>query len=836
MFKIGRKQKALTIKSTVMALALALLAASALVCLDDSRAQAQDAPQVNKTAAKKAPPTVPLPDRLKKLEDAIAKIGEAFKQKTLSDAQLLALRAQLDPLQAEGQAVSESLESNQAAAKKRLDQLGPEPKKDAAPEAATVAQRRAELKANFSQVDGLYKRAKVALVQTKELETKITNRRREILQSVLLKKSHSALHPQFWYDAAQKLPGTLQSIAQLINGWIELAKDQLDKGYWLKFGLFLAGLFLVWWILWTSSRRVLPRREASDPDAYEKVTRAIWVAAVVFAVPTLVAIFLFEGLRYFNLIITTFEPLAAVLLQSVQRVALTAGLARGLLAPAKSHWRLINVDTQRAKRLSRLAVRVMIIVAAVRILEVLFVMTAAPLAVSQLLLVVGTLAVAITIAVTLYGTAHVAAQLDAELGPIVEAQPAMMGFWRLAIWSAVVAIFAANIVGYFNVADFVVNQLVRVTFIAVIAFVLVRLTSAGLTKALEPDSFAGSFAFSTFGIGRQAIGQIAIVLTGLFRLLIYVVAGVALLTPLGVETVSVASTMNALFFGFNVGGIRISLTSLLIALLLLIGGYLAAKAFQGWLEQSYLPNTDLDAGLQNSISTSAKYLGIIAAIAFSLGYLGLNYEKLALVAGALSLGIGFGLQAIVSNFVSGLILLWERSIKVGDWVVVGSDEGYVRRINVRSTEIETFDRQMVIVPNSNLMTGVVKNWVRNNTTGRVIVPIGVSYDTDPDQVRDILLSCAKTHDLVMVDPPPYVIFAGFGDSSLDFELRCYIGNIENALDVRSHMRFEIFRRLKEANIEIPFPQRDINLRDIEKLAAMTRQGPQSDSGSTPESK
>ncbi len=301
-------------------------------------------------------------------------------------------------------------------------------------------------------------------------------------------------------------------------------------------------------------------------------------------------------------------------------------------------------------------------------------------------------------------------------------------------------------------------------------------------------------------------------------------AGIIALVPLGFETDSIFDSMRTAFLGFSVGGVKISLSSIFMAIALLVGGYTLTRAFQRWLNSKYLPSTSLDRGLQNSISTSAGYVGVFAAIAFALSYMGLNFEKLAFVAGALSLGIGFGLQAIVSNFVSGLILLWERSIKVGDWVVVGDEEGHVRKINVRSTEIETFDRQIVIIPNSNLISGVVKNWVRNNTTGRIIVTVGVGYDSDPEKVREILLEAAGTHELIMPEPAPRVVFADFGDSSLNFELRCYLSNVDSSLTVRSHLRFEIFRRLKEAGIEIPFPQRDLNIRNIDTIAKALRGG------------
>src|SRR5205085_10526985 len=146
-----------------------------------------------------------------------------------------------------------------------------------------------------------------------------------------------------------------------------------------------------------------------------------------------------------------------------------------------------------------------------------------------------------------------------------------------------------------------------------------------------------------------------------------------------------------------------------------------------------------------SVSTIIGYLGVIAALTFALAELGIDVQKIALIAGALSVGIGFGLQSVVSNFVSGLILLTERPIRVGDSIVVKGEEGWVRRVRVRATEIETFDRASVIIPNSEFITGVVKNWTRANTLGRVVIKVGVAYDSDPDQVRDILLDIASTH-------------------------------------------------------------------------------------------
>ncbi len=194
---------------------------------------------------------------------------------------------------------------------------------------------------------------------------------------------------------------------------------------------------------------------------------------------------------------------------------------------------------------------------------------------------------------------------------------------------------------------------------------------------------------------------------------------------------------------------------------------------------------------------------LIAAVALALGQLGIEAQQIALVAGALSVGIGFGLQSVVSNFVSGIILLAERPIRVGDWVVVKSEEGIVRRISVRATEIETFDRASVIIPNSEFITGAVKNLTHSDTMGRITVKVRVAYDSDVEAVRDTLIGCAGDHPQVLQTPPPRVFLIAFGDIALEFELRCIVVNVNYGLTVKSDLQMAILRRFRAAGIEIP---------------------------------
>ncbi|MDT8408015.1 MAG: mechanosensitive ion channel [Wenzhouxiangellaceae bacterium] len=268
--------------------------------------------------------------------------------------------------------------------------------------------------------------------------------------------------------------------------------------------------------------------------------------------------------------------------------------------------------------------------------------------------------------------------------------------------------------------------------------------------------------------------------------------------------------------GFDIGDVQLVPTQILAALL--VFGVLTTLL--RWMHQSVVPGwlrrTRLDTGAREAVTAIGNYIGVAVAVIVALSMAGIRFQNLAIVVGALSVGIGFGLQNIVNNFVSGLILLFERPIRRGDWIEVGNTEGYVRQISIRSTRLETFDRAEVIIPNAELATTQVVNWQLRDSWGRVIVPVAVAYGSDTAKVRDVLLRVAHTHPNTMrgglAVPDPVVLFRCFGDSALDFELRFFIPQIDQRLHVISDINFAIDAAFREEGIEIPFPQRDIHLK------------------------
>jgi len=303
-----------------------------------------------------------------------------------------------------------------------------------------------------------------------------------------------------------------------------------------------------------------------------------------------------------------------------------------------------------------------------------------------------------------------------------------------------------------------------------------------------------------------------------------VLALVAVFAPLialtwGARATDIADAWRLLISGVQIGDIRLSLDSLIVLAVVFSLGVFVTRWLKNLLGRSILPQTRMDVGAQTAIVTGTGYVGLTLAALIAVSTAGLNLSSLAVVAGALSVGIGFGLQTIVSNFVSGIILLIERPIKEGDWIEVSGQSGYVRKISVRSTRIETFDRHDVIIPNSDLIAGIVRNMTLSNKSGRLMLPVRVAYGSDLDRVKAILMDAARGHYTIARYPAPFVLFMGLGDSSLNFELRCYLKDVNNILTTKSDLYFTIYNELGKAGVEIPFPQRDLHFKEVDKLVA-----------------
>ena len=276
--------------------------------------------------------------------------------------------------------------------------------------------------------------------------------------------------------------------------------------------------------------------------------------------------------------------------------------------------------------------------------------------------------------------------------------------------------------------------------------------------------------------------------------------------------------------GISIGGTKITIINIAYLVIFLVFFIFVSRIIRDTLQNRILPRTRLDIGARASFVNIVIYTFWILAIYTGINILGINLSSLAFMAGALGIGIGFGLQNVVNNFVSGIILLFDPSIQVGDMVQIGDDWGTVNRINIRTTIIQTFDNASLIIPNSEMISNKVTNWSFKDPKVRRQVDVGVAYGSDVQLVHKILLQIVNDMPEIMNDPAPRVDFTDFADSALIFRIRFWISSPDFWLTAPTELRFRIDEEFKKNGIEIAFPQQDIHIRSASGLDEIIKKG------------
>ncbi len=388
-------------------------------------------------------------------------------------------------------------------------------------------------------------------------------------------------------------------------------------------------------------------------------------------------------------------------------------------------------------------------------------------------------------------------------------------FIAIPLRLAGLALIGLALSGYIGLGRFAASQIIMTGAILAIMSIGFQTAHSLSNAELFANTFIGRLLHRRFELTDRTVDQTALVLGLALQFLVLLIGLPVILLLWGFQAEDILLFLDRTLTEIQIGNITISLIGILSGFAFFVVGLLGTRVFKRWLDGKVMARSGVDPGVRNSVRTMIGYVGVGLAALIGISAAGIDLSSLALVAGALSLGIGFGLQTIVSNFVSGLILLAERPLKVGDWVVTGTTEGFVKRIAVRATEIETFDKQSIIVPNSDLINGTVSNWTHRNRLGRVDIPVGVSYDSEPNHVVSVLTDIALANPRILRNPEPMIAFLNFGDSSLDFELRVFVPDITQSFVLRTELRLAIFERFKAEGITIPFPQRDLNIKMAE---------------------
>lgn len=734
-------------------------------------------------------------------------------------------RLQLNDVRTAAQAAAASAADQIAQQERLLEALGPAPKDGEAAERPEIAAQREKYTEDVAFYRARVSQAELASARAAELSRAIAELSREELWRDLMSTNPSPLTPQ---TVSRALPDLYRAAAALartpVVWWRNLSEELRSSLIFLRLPAFLIVAGLVGWGIRYLAVRFLGR----DPQIEEPSYARCLVGAVADAVsrgifPALILTVILVRITNESTVFTgPFAILLAAACKALILFVLAWALPRAALAPDLPQWRLTVLTPQGARALSHritlLAALVAINFFVVEALEALPAARALSPEADALLRFCFLLVNAIGLLTILQGRLWRVDEAAARKRGEEDGTPATDRrghFWtaaRALFAVGAVAAVAASAIGFGQIGGYLIGSLIGTGLIGGGLYLL-----RGLLRETVAIALRSGFVTQKLAVEYRTRRLAKFWLRALLDVVI-VVGGAFLIAPAwGVPAEELSLWATQVFQGFKIGNVTISIVDFAAGLLIFILLVFLTRAAQRTLTDRILPATEIDAGLQHSLSAGFGYVGIVIAAMLGVSAVGLDLTNIALIAGALSVGIGFGLQNIVNNFVSGITLLIERPIKVGDWVVVGEQQGIVKRIQVRATEIETFQRTSVIVPNSAFLQEPVINRTHKDSYGRIEVPVGVAYGTDTARVEKLLLDVAKDNPKVASWPAPFVLFQNFGNSSLDFELRCYCANVFDTVRTGSELRFAIDRVFRREGIEIPFPQHDVNLKDIDKL-------------------
>ncbi|MEN2494670.1 MAG: hypothetical protein TECD_00576 [Hyphomicrobiaceae bacterium hypho_1] len=660
-----------------------------------------------------------------------------------------------------------------------------------------------------AQIIAAQKRTSLSLLRSQKLEQRIQDYHLQNFTTDVLQLVESPVSRKLWQDLDDALPRLWIQITTIADNWWAAAKlDPLSLSLILIFGSFCyTFLFII--------RNHVIKSTMNDlteplPGFLRKATHASWFATLTFMPGAVSSLVLFLVGDLFNIWDENIRVFVYTALSALIIASFIMALAKSILQPHRPHWRLVEMPTPVANRLLWITNGMAIVYAADLFLHQiirLFYMSV-EVRILETSLANGAFAVLLAI----FALTALPDEQDIVSARLIKLS---LNILRIPLLLAATTIIIATFAGYVALGRFIAGQIMLMG-VGGIAILLLHLAIRVVaTTPLPINSPFNYFFKKNSWLSEQRWKQIIGATAFLANIILIGSAFALMVLSWGVPLSKLTDSLKSFFFGFEIGQIRISVFQILIGACLFIAVLLVTRIVQGWMIRTVLNTPSLDKGIANSIHTGFGYLGMSIAAMVGISYAGVDLTQLTLVIGALSLGVGLGLQSIVNNFVSGLILLIERPVKVGDWIVIGNEQGYVRKISVRATEIETFDRASVIIPNSALISGTVQNWTHRSPIGRVQIQVKVSYSESAQKVHDVLLDVAKSSDKILVYPEPFVTLDDFGSSSLDFSLRCYIANINESLSVTTSLRMEILSRFRECSIEIPYPRHEIRIHNLD---------------------
>ena len=747
----------------------------------------------------------------KSLDDAEKQLSD----QDITDERLIALREDMLHLDANLRELRDEANAHAAVIAHDLETLGPPPAEGEGPEAPTVVQRRKHISEAMATAEGVVKEADLLLSTNDRILKSIKNLRQSRFTQRVLARSPSPLSDAVWNKAWPEWQSLWTETTVPVKRWLEKpewSEETRDRLWHIAAGVGVA-LLLAFPVRGWLAQRMIRNLPVGPPTDLYRIRSAALTGLLHAWLPSMAALAIYGGLIMDGGLTTETTERAGEALLAAVLAFIVVSIARAALRPNRSSLRLAPLSDVGARRVYWVVVGLSSLFAFHFVLSSILKAEDVSLEIISTELLVFSGLVSLVLAGLLSREVWIRAGLHA-LSPARQWQ-------RFLLALLIIAIPVSAVTGYVGLSRLLAIHGVLTIGLLALIDLLMRITEEFIGQLLSVDSRSGIALRRQLALTSEGAEMLGFWLVFVVKTFILTAGALAFLLLWSLDRKDLLLWLGQIFQGFKLGNITISPYEILLGLLLFTVLLTATRLLQRVLDRRIFPRTRLDMGARTSIRAAVGYAGFTLAALFGISTMGIDFSSLAMIAGALSVGIGFGLQNIVNNFVSGLILLIERPIKVGDWVVVGEHQGYVKKISVRATEVTTFDRASVFIPNSSLISGTVMNRTHADRVGRIVLPIGIDYDADLARARSLLIGIAEENKGVRDNPGPTVFMVGFGDSAIDLELVAFVNDVDKVKSVASELLFAIHAAFREHGIQIPYPQRDLKLTlDDEQLKRM----------------
>ncbi len=739
--------------------------------------------------------------KLESLRVRLKSVQAIAEETQYSDEVMANQKAAIESIQLDATAEASKLRGPVNEVTAQLTRIGPAPS-DGTPEAPALAAQRRVLETRSARLAAAQKQFELVDFEATQQLSKITITQREQFFARIFKSEKSILNPRLWIEAGVGFWALVASVGRITEDSFKYATVNFNP-----VGLLLlpvCGFVLI--MLWRMAQRAAGVSgwwkidpEAAQLSSVDRLWRVLLGLLGLVLLITLSGILVKATVELAAIATPRAEIILDLIIQILSDGALYGGITYLLCAPRTPAARLIAIDDSAARVLPWLVAGAAMVSS---------IGNETPALIDSLKLpltgLAGQSAIVSLLMIGFIGLITVVIQNQARLSQAEGSSYYLAWFVRFlpVVWVLLGIAVLAMVLGYIALSYFITGSILD-TALFIIALALIHSLADAFSETLQnPLSRVGQLLRQFTGLSERAVARIALAFRTGIDVLLVVLAIPILFLIWTVTWIDMRSIFGWIYNGFTIGNITLSPWGILIALAVFALGVVLTRAITGWLQRRVLSETALDKGVQDSVRTGASYLGYIIAASFALSAAGLDFSNIAIIAGALGVGIGFGLQSIVNNFVSGLILLAERPVRVGDWVVTNAGEGIVKKINVRSTEIETFDNCTVIIPNSNLITEAVKNWTHRDTIGRFAVSFIIEPYGKPQAVADLLKSAASDHPKVLRYPEPAVRLTRFFNGGIEFELKGSVADVFEGSAVASDIRMAVAAELVKRKINL----------------------------------